>query len=126
MSVESDARETPLAPAKRGDNKLGTAYSSPATRRLAWVLRALILASGIYQTFFGETDIGIITLVCLAVIVAPAFFTRGLINFFPIEIEIILFGWSSFSTFWAKRATCIRPFRTTTSLCTPCCRAWSG
>ncbi len=65
--------------------------TSPGTQRLAWVLRTLILASGIYQTIWGEPEIGIITLICLAGIVFPAFVTRGLVNFFPIEVEIILF-----------------------------------
>jgi uncharacterized membrane protein YjdF len=60
-------------------------------RRLAWALRTVILISGIYQTLIGETAIGILTLICLAIITAPAFFTRGLIEFFPIEIEIVLF-----------------------------------
>jgi hypothetical protein len=67
------------------------AASSSKTKRIAWLLRVLILASGLQQTFFGETDIGIITLICLAGISAPAFFTRGLVSFFPIEVEIVLF-----------------------------------
>lgn len=67
-------------------------HVSLATQRLAWVLRTLILASGIYQTIFGETAIGIITLICLALIVAPSFFSRGHVAFFPIEVELILFA----------------------------------
>lgn len=55
------------------------------------VLETLIVASGIYQTFFGETVIGVITLICAVVIVAPGLFTRNFIEKFPIEIEIILF-----------------------------------
>jgi uncharacterized membrane protein YjdF len=67
-------------------------YVSVGTKRLRWVLRTLILISGIYQTLFGEREIGILTLICLAGITAPAFFTRGLVAYFPIEIEIVLFG----------------------------------
>jgi hypothetical protein len=61
-------------------------------KRIALALRALILVSGVHQVFFGDTGSGILILVCLAIIVAPDFFTRGLISFFPIEIEIVLFA----------------------------------
>jgi len=54
-------------------------------------MRAVILASGIYQVLFGETAIGILTLICLAGIMAPSFFSFGRVSFFPIEIEIALF-----------------------------------
>lgn len=58
---------------------------------LSWTLEILILASGIYQTFFGETAIGILTLVALAFILFPKILTRGFVPRIPIEIEIILF-----------------------------------
>jgi hypothetical protein len=71
-------------------NEVGTA-SSPAMKRIAWILRAIILASGIYQTIFGETAIGILTLLCLGAITAPDIVSRGRVAFFPIEVEIVLF-----------------------------------
>jgi hypothetical protein len=62
------------------------------TKRIAWVLRALILVSGIYQMLFGETAIGILTLICLAGITFPDFLSRGYLKYFPIEIELVLFA----------------------------------
>jgi hypothetical protein len=91
MEPETDGIQAAQAAAvgERPDDR--STYSSTATKRLAWILRALILVSGVYQTLFGETAIGILTLICLALITAPAFFSRGLISFFPIEVEIVLF-----------------------------------
>src|SRR4051812_4590086 len=60
-------------------------------KNLIIILGVLILLSGIYQTLFGETEIGILTLLCFAIITVPGFFTRNFIKRFPIEIEIILF-----------------------------------
>ncbi len=91
MRQETDEVHTAPAADSRAVSEPGTNVST-ATQRVAWVLRALILASGIYQTLFGETAIGIITLICLALIVAPSFFSRGHVAFFPIEVEIVLFA----------------------------------
>jgi uncharacterized membrane protein YjdF len=55
------------------------------------ILGIIILVSGIYQTFFGELAIGLLTLLSLAVITIPGFFTKNFIKKFPIEIEILLF-----------------------------------
>lgn len=55
------------------------------------ILETLILASGLFQTIFGEPAIGILTLVCWFAIVFPNIVSRGLIPKVPIEIEIILF-----------------------------------
>ncbi len=72
--------------------KQETKYVAPKWEtRLSLVLEILILVSGLFQTFFGETTIGILTLVCWGAIVFPKFFTRGFIPKIPIEIEIILF-----------------------------------
>ena len=69
-------------------------YGKYVTKRRYYIFRGLeilILVSGIYQTFFGETIIGLMTLFVLALIVVPGFFTRGKITQLPIEIEIMLF-----------------------------------
>src|SRR4051812_10831185 len=60
-------------------------------RKTVIILGILILASGIFQTFFGERAIGILTLVSLVFIITPGFFTRSYIKHFPIEVELILF-----------------------------------
>lgn len=57
---------------------------------LLWILRILILWSGIFQIIFGDTVIGIIILLCFAVLMIPAILTRHIISFFPPEIEIVL------------------------------------
>lgn len=59
--------------------------------RTAQVLRLLILASGIFQIFWGTTSIGILILLSLAMITFPSFFTRKRITSIPLEIELILF-----------------------------------
>lgn len=58
---------------------------------LSNVLEFLILLSGFYQLFFGETAIGVLILVTLAIILFPKVMTRGLIPKIPLEVEIILF-----------------------------------
>jgi len=59
--------------------------------KLAWGLRAMILASGLFQTFFGETTIGILILLSLFMITIPGFFTKQKITHIPLEIELLLF-----------------------------------
>jgi len=68
---------------------------SPLQRNLLRILRIFLLISGIYITIFGgangaERIFGILILVALAIINAPAFFTKGKIRAVPIEIELIL------------------------------------
>jgi len=68
---------------------------SPLQRNLLRILRIFLLVSGIYITIFGgangaERIFGILILVALAIINAPAFFTKGKIRAVPIEIELIL------------------------------------
>lgn len=68
---------------------------SPLQRNLIRILRIFLLVSGIYITIFGgangaERIFGILILVALAIINAPAFFTKGKIRVIPIEIELIL------------------------------------
>lgn len=60
-------------------------------RKLAVILGTLILISGIYQTFFGERVLGLLTLISWAFITIPSFFTKNFIRYFPIEVEILLF-----------------------------------
>lgn len=59
--------------------------------KASWILRALILTGGILQLFFGIWSNGLLTLVCLALIVVPGFFTRGRIKGMPLEVELLLF-----------------------------------
>lgn len=59
--------------------------------KLAGGLKVIILLSGVYQTLFGETAIGVMILIALAVISLPHVFTRSRISFIPIELEIIFF-----------------------------------
>lgn len=59
--------------------------------KVEWFLRFIILSSGIFQTFFGETAIGMLTIIALIILTLPSFFTRGKIKSIPIEIEILLF-----------------------------------
>jgi hypothetical protein len=66
-------------------------HSSPRVRRLTFILEILILASGIFQTFFGETTIGILTLIVWAIITFPATFTRNRITMIPLEIKLVIF-----------------------------------
>lgn len=58
---------------------------------LVWALRVVILASGIYQTFLGETAIGIVILITFALIVSPNIIFKKKNLFFPVEVEILLF-----------------------------------
>ena len=68
---------------------------SPLQRNLIRLLRIFLLISGIYITVFGgangaERIFGILILIALAIINAPAFFTKGKVRAIPIEIELIL------------------------------------
>ncbi|MDI9437235.1 MAG: hypothetical protein QM405_04100 [Euryarchaeota archaeon] len=68
---------------------------SPLQRNLLRILRMFLLLAGIYITLFGgangaERIFGILILVALAIINAPAFFTKGKIRIIPVEIELIL------------------------------------
>lgn len=62
----------------------------PWTIWLDIILRVLLFTSAFVQIFFGETAIGILTLICLLVITLPNVFTRKIIPYIPIEIEILL------------------------------------
>lgn len=68
---------------------------SPLQRNLLLIMRVFLLLSGIYITIFGgvngaERIFGILILVALAIINAPAFLTRNRIRVIPVEIEILL------------------------------------
>jgi hypothetical protein len=68
---------------------------SPLQRNLLRLLRIFLLVSGIYILIFGgangaERIFGLLILVALAIINAPAFLTRGKIRAIPVEIELIL------------------------------------
>ena len=68
---------------------------SPLQRNLLRLLRIFLLVSGIYILIFGgangaERIFGLLILVALAIINAPAFITRGKIRAIPVEIELIL------------------------------------
>jgi hypothetical protein len=68
---------------------------SPLQRNLLRLLRIFLLVSGIYILIFGgangaERIFGLLILISLAIINAPAFLTRGKIRAIPVEIELIL------------------------------------
>lgn len=68
---------------------------SPLQRNLLLVLRIFLLIAGIYITIFGgvngaERIFGILILIALALINAPAFFTKGHIRALPVEVELLL------------------------------------
>lgn len=68
---------------------------SPLQRNLLLIMRIFLLLAGIYITIFGgvngaERIFGILILVALAIINAPAFVTRNRIRVIPVEIEILL------------------------------------
>ncbi|WP_321421297.1 hypothetical protein [uncultured Methanobacterium sp.] len=68
---------------------------TPLQRNLLLIMRLFLLLAGIYITIFGgvngaERIFGILILVALAIINAPAFVTRSRIRAIPVEIEILL------------------------------------
>lgn len=68
---------------------------SPLQRNSLRALRIFLLISGIYILIFGgangaERIFGLLILIALAIINAPAFFTKGRIRALPVEIEILL------------------------------------
>jgi hypothetical protein len=68
---------------------------SPLQRNLLRILRIFLLIAGIYITLFGgangaERIFGVLILVALAIINAPAFITRNRIRAIPVEIELLL------------------------------------
>ncbi len=68
---------------------------SPLQRNLLRIMRIFLLICGIYFTIFGgangtERIFGILILIALAIVNAPAFFTKGKIRALPVEIELIL------------------------------------
>lgn len=68
---------------------------SPLQRNLLRILRIFLLIAGIYILIFGgangaERIFGLLILVALAIINAPAFFTKGRVHAIPVEIELIL------------------------------------
>ncbi|MDP3065378.1 MAG: hypothetical protein Q8N08_01445 [Methanobacteriaceae archaeon] len=68
---------------------------SPLQRNLLRIMRIFLLISGIYITIFGGTNgaeriFGILILVALAIINAPAFITRNRIRALPVEIKLLL------------------------------------
>ncbi len=69
--------------------------TSPLQRNLLRIMRIFLLVAGIYITIFGgvngsERIFGILILVALAIINAPAFVTRNRIRALPVEIELLL------------------------------------
>jgi hypothetical protein len=68
---------------------------SPFERNMLIVLRVFLLFAGIFITIFGgingnERIFGLLILVALAIINAPAFITRHHIRAIPVEIELLL------------------------------------
>jgi hypothetical protein len=68
---------------------------SPFERNMLIILRVFLLFAGIFITIFGgingnERIFGLLILVALAIINAPAFITRHQIRAIPVEIELLL------------------------------------
>jgi hypothetical protein len=63
------------------------------SRREKWVyaLRAIVLATGIFQLIFGEHLMGVLILVSVLAISLPRVVTRGRVRALPLEFELILF-----------------------------------
>lgn len=72
-----------------------TKNASPLQKNLLRIMRIFLLIAGIYILIFGgangaERIFGLFILIALAIINAPAFFTRNKIRAIPIEIELLL------------------------------------
>lgn len=68
---------------------------SPLERNLLRIMRIFLLIAGVYITIFGgvngaERIFGILILVALAIINAPALVTQNRIRAIPVEIELLL------------------------------------
>jgi hypothetical protein len=68
---------------------------SPLQRNLLRAMRIFLLIAGIYITLFGgangaERIFGVLILISLAIVNAPAFFTKNHIRALPVEIELLL------------------------------------
>lgn len=68
---------------------------SSLERNLLRLLRIFLLIAGIYILIFGgangaERIFGLLILIALAIIYAPAFFTHGKVRAIPVEIELLL------------------------------------
>ncbi|HMK53845.1 MAG TPA: hypothetical protein VK444_03605, partial [Methanobacteriaceae archaeon] len=68
---------------------------SPLQRNLLRIMRIFLLIAGIYIAIFGgangaERIFGILILIALVIINAPAFLTRNRIRALPVEIELLL------------------------------------
>jgi hypothetical protein len=68
---------------------------SPLQRNLLRILRIFLLIAGVYILIFGgangaERIFGLLILIALAIINAPAFITKGRIRALPVEIELLL------------------------------------
>lgn len=69
--------------------------ASPLQKNLLRIMRIFLLIASIYILIFGgvngaERIFGLFILIALAIINAPAFFTRNKIRAIPIEIELLL------------------------------------
>lgn len=78
---------------------------SPFQRNLLRIMRTFLLIAGIYITIFGgangaERIFGILILIALAIINAPAFITRNRIRALPVEIELLLLSMVLFELVW--------------------------
>jgi hypothetical protein len=76
-------------------SELKKAKLEPWKTNLLRIMRIFLLVAGIYFLIFGgvngaERIFGLLILIALAIINAPAVFTRGRIRAVPIEIELLL------------------------------------
>ncbi len=64
--------------------------SPPWEKNLMRLITIAILIAGIYNTLFSERFFGILTLIALAIIYVPGFFTGNRLCVIPVDIRILL------------------------------------
>lgn len=77
--------------ARTDRDRLGMA--APWELRLAWALRALILATGAFHLLKGAVLFGLLCFGALALILAPSLIARSTKLTMPVEIELFVLWW---------------------------------
>ena len=90
-------RETEAAP-RHGSGPAEAERDEPGVAapweiRLAWLLRALILATGAFHLLEGAVLYGLLCFGALALILAPSFLARSSRLSIPVEIELFVLWW---------------------------------
>ncbi|MGJ3264710.1 MAG: hypothetical protein ACFE0R_15895 [Salinarimonas sp.] len=71
----------------------GSGLAAPWEIRLAWLLRALILATGVFHVLEGAFLYGLLCFGALALILAPSLVARSARLTIPVEIELFVLWW---------------------------------